>query len=242
MNAHAKPPRGPDFARWLIRPAQGWRHKARGMVKNRMFLLLGVIGAAFAAGLGINLWLLISGSTPAWLTVAQSVFLGLGLLVTLSLPLFIYHHLITPLFHLRHWASGPGAATWRRASRCPASGEFAELAEGRELPHRAAAAPDPGDARRGRAPRPNAWSRSPTPWKCSTTWRPASTCPGTWRTCSPAFSPAQAHPGRQRGHGPAGDPRRADEAGGQSGIQSGRSPLPPGPSPRPVPVRRGGRW
>lgn len=129
MNIHAKARHGPDFATWLIRPAQGWRHKARGMVQNRMFLLLGAIGATFLAGLGINVWMLISGTGPAGPTFVQLAVLGIGLAVTLSLPLFLYRHLITPLFHLRHWAQRARGGNLAARIPPPAGGEFAELAE-----------------------------------------------------------------------------------------------------------------
>jgi two-component system, NarL family, nitrate/nitrite sensor histidine kinase NarX len=129
MNVHARPPRGPDLARWLIRPAQGWQHKARGMVKDRIFLLLGAIAAALLAALGISLWLLFSGAAPTVPTLVLSVVLGLGLAVAVGLPAFIYRHLFTPLFHLRHWAQRARGGNLAARIPPPAGGEFAELAE-----------------------------------------------------------------------------------------------------------------
>lgn len=129
MNAHPRARRGPDLATWLIRPAQGWRHKTRGIVKNRLFLLLGAIGAAFLAALAATLWVLFQGTGPSGPILVQLTALMAGLTVTLSLPLFIYRNLITPLFHLRHWAQRARGGNLAARIPPPAEGEFAELAE-----------------------------------------------------------------------------------------------------------------
>ncbi|ACL73250.1 GAF sensor signal transduction histidine kinase [Thioalkalivibrio sulfidiphilus HL-EbGr7] len=125
---HAKSSRGPGLATWMIRPADGWRHKTRGLVKNRMFLLLGLIGMAFAASLAINAWILLF-FWPHPLLGIQSLFLVAGLAVTLTLPVLIYHHLITPLFHLRHWAQRARGGNLAARIPIPSTGEFAELAQ-----------------------------------------------------------------------------------------------------------------
>lgn len=116
---HAKSSRGPGLATWMIRPADGWRHKTRGLVKNRMLLLLGLISVAFAASLAINAWILLF-FWPHPLLGIQSLFLVAGLAVTLTLPVLIYHHLITPCSTCATGPSAPGAATSPRASPSPA--------------------------------------------------------------------------------------------------------------------------
>jgi two-component system, NarL family, nitrate/nitrite sensor histidine kinase NarX len=129
MNVHAKSPRGPGLATWLIRPAHGWLHKTHSMARNPMFLLLVVIVIAFLSGLAINAWKLLAGTDASPLTLIQTAVLGIGLLLTLSLPLLIYRYLFTPLFHLRHWAQRARGGNLAARIPVPQEGEFAELAE-----------------------------------------------------------------------------------------------------------------
>lgn len=123
------PPRGPaGVANWLIRPAKGWHHKARGMMQNRMFLPLAVIGAALLIALAMNAWIIFTTwSSIPYLTV-QSFVLWMGFLATLTVPVVIYHHLVAPLFHLRHWAQRVRGGNLAARIPVPVTGEFAELA------------------------------------------------------------------------------------------------------------------
>jgi len=127
MNGHAKLTRAAGLATWMIRPAQGWRHKTRGMIKNRMFLVLGIIAATFLAALAINVWMLLF-FWPQPLLSVQALILLFGFAVTLGMPVMIYRHLITPLFHLRHWAQRARGGNLAARIPIPSTGEFAELA------------------------------------------------------------------------------------------------------------------
>ncbi len=123
------PPRGPaGVANWLIRPANGWHHKARGMMKNHMFLPLAVIGGALLIALAMNAWVIFTTwSSIPYLTV-HSFVLWVGFLATLTVPVVIYHHLVAPLFHLRHWAQRVRGGNLAARIPVPVTGEFAELA------------------------------------------------------------------------------------------------------------------
>ena len=123
------PPRGPaGVANWLIRPAHGWHHKARGMMKNHMFLPLAIIGGALLIALIMNAWVIFTTwSSIPYLTV-QSFVLWMGFLATLTVPVVIYHHLVAPLFHLRHWAQRVRGGNLAARIPVPVTGEFGELA------------------------------------------------------------------------------------------------------------------
>lgn len=132
MKIPVRPPpqRGPaGVANWLIRPANGWHHKARGMMKNHMFLPLAVIGGALLIGLAMNAWVIFTTwSSIPYLTI-QSFVLWMGFLATLTVPVVIYHHLVAPLFHLRHWAQRVRGGNLAARIPVPVTGEFAELAQ-----------------------------------------------------------------------------------------------------------------
>jgi two-component system, NarL family, nitrate/nitrite sensor histidine kinase NarX len=122
--------RGPSgVANWLIRPARGWHHKARGMMQNHMFLPLAVIGAALLIALGMNAWIIFTTWSSIPHLVVQSFVLWVGFLATLTVPVVIYHHLVAPLFHLRHWAQRVRGGNLAARIPVPVTGEFAELAK-----------------------------------------------------------------------------------------------------------------
>lgn len=125
----APQPRGSSgVANWLIRPGKGWHHKARGMTQNHMFLPLAVISVALLIALGMNAWIIFTTWTSIPYLVVQSFVLWVGFLATLTVPVVIYHHLVAPLFHLRHWAHRVRGGNLAARIPVPVTGEFAELA------------------------------------------------------------------------------------------------------------------
>ncbi|AGA34351.1 Nitrate/nitrite sensor protein [Thioalkalivibrio nitratireducens DSM 14787] len=120
---------GPSgVANWLIRPAKGWHHKARGMMQNRMFLPLAVIAGALLIALAMNAWILFTTWSAIPHLVVQSFVLWVGFLAMLTVPVVIYHHLVAPLFHLRHWAQRVRGGNLAARIPVPRTGEFGELA------------------------------------------------------------------------------------------------------------------
>ncbi|AHE97573.1 ATP-binding protein [Thioalkalivibrio paradoxus] len=120
---------GPSgVANWLIRPAKGWHHKARGMMQNRMFLPLAFIAGALLIALAMNAWILFTTWTAIPHLVVQSFVLWVGFLAMLTVPVVIYHHLVAPLFHLRHWAQRVRGGNLAARIPVPRTGEFGELA------------------------------------------------------------------------------------------------------------------
>ncbi|MDD3518609.1 MAG: GAF domain-containing protein [Chromatiales bacterium] len=113
----------------MIQPAIGWRHKTRGMVKNRLFLPLVAMGIAFLCALAINAWILFTTWSSISALVLQAFFLLWGFIFTLSIPVLIYRHLVSPLFHLRHWAQRVRGGNLSARIPVPPEGEFAELAQ-----------------------------------------------------------------------------------------------------------------
>jgi two-component system, NarL family, nitrate/nitrite sensor histidine kinase NarX len=129
ISVRQPPPRGPSgVANWLIRPGKGWHHKARGMMQNHMFLPLAVISVALLIALGMNAWIIFTTWSSIPHLVVQSFVLWVGFLATLTVPVVIYHHLVAPLFHLRHWAQRVRGGNLAARIPVPVTGEFAELA------------------------------------------------------------------------------------------------------------------
>jgi two-component system, NarL family, nitrate/nitrite sensor histidine kinase NarX len=177
------PPRGrAGVANWLIRPASGWHHKTRGMMKNHMFLPLAVIGGALLIALAMNAWVIFTTwSSIPYLTI-HSFVLWVGFLATLTVPVVIYHHLVAPLFHLRHWAQRVRGGNLAARIPVPVTGEFAELARDvnaltEQLQRLTREMRDEVNTR------PSACRRSRTRSRCCTTWPRASTFPAISTTC-----------------------------------------------------------
>ena len=116
------------IAHWLIQPAKGWHHKKRGMTQNGLFLPLAVIGIASLSSIGINAWIVLLGGFVPPQLVLQSILLWLAFLTLLTIPIVIYHNLVAPLFHLRHWAQRVRGGNLAARIPVPIKGEFAELA------------------------------------------------------------------------------------------------------------------
>ena len=132
MKLHPRPQpasRASGVANWLIRPAKGWHHKARGMMKNHMFLPLAVIGTMLLIALGMNAWIIFTTWNSIPYFVVQSFVLWVGFLATLAVPVVIYHHLVAPLFHLRHWAQRVQGGNLAARIPVPRTGEFGELVQ-----------------------------------------------------------------------------------------------------------------
>ncbi len=124
------PARGPGgVAHWMIRPGKGWHHKAQGMMQNHMFLPLAVIVVALLIALAMNAWIIFTTWTSIPYLVVQSFVLWIGFLATVTVPFVIYHHLVAPLFHLRHWAQRVRGGNLAARIPVPVTGEFAELAK-----------------------------------------------------------------------------------------------------------------
>lgn len=116
-------------AHWLIRPAAGWHHKTHSMIHNPLFLPLATIGAALLGTLAMNAWMVLSLGREIPYLVLQSFLLLLGFIALCAVPIVIYHHLVAPLFHLRHWAQRVRGGNLAARIPVPVSGEFAELAQ-----------------------------------------------------------------------------------------------------------------
>lgn len=121
--------RSAGVAHWLIRPASGWHHKTRSMTRNPLFLPLAIIGAAFIGTLLMNAWMILTQGREIPFLVLQSFFLWMGFLALCFVPVVIYHHLVAPLFHLRHWAHRVRGGNLAARIPVPSTGEFAELAQ-----------------------------------------------------------------------------------------------------------------
>ncbi len=128
MKHQLTPPSRSALGAWLIRPEKDWRHKTGRRVTLPLALLLGVIGTPIVIALALNLWMLTTAGTDGGAAQLQLAVLVIGLLVTLSLPLLAYRYLVTPLFHLRHWAQRVRGGNLAARIPTPQRGEFAELA------------------------------------------------------------------------------------------------------------------
>ncbi|MGM0553987.1 MAG: histidine kinase [Pseudomonadota bacterium] len=128
MRHHLTPPSRSALGAWLIRPNKDWRHKTARRVALPLLALLGVIGLPVATALVLNLWMLATPGSDGGAAQLQLAVLVIGLLATLALPLLAYRHLVTPLFHLRHWAQRVRGGNLAARIPTPQRGEFADLA------------------------------------------------------------------------------------------------------------------
>jgi two-component system nitrate/nitrite sensor histidine kinase NarX len=118
------------LAHWLIRPATGWRHKTSGMTQNPMFLPLSLIAGTVILALAMNTWaMLATTSANIPFLFLQSIVLWVGFIALMTVPVIIYHHLVAPLFHLRHWALRVRGGNLSARIPIPDRGEFADLAQ-----------------------------------------------------------------------------------------------------------------
>ncbi|MDA8363374.1 MAG: histidine kinase [Gammaproteobacteria bacterium] len=121
-------PSSMPLAPWMIRPADGWQHKATRWLPRQAGIPLLVLAAVLMLMLAADFLAFARPGLHPDLLVAQVVLTALAVLAVGILLQRVNRQLLEPLTHLRNWAMHVRGGNLSARIPVPSSGEFADLA------------------------------------------------------------------------------------------------------------------
>ena len=121
-------PRPTPLAPWMIRPADGWQHKATRWLPRQLWGPLSLLAVALILTLVVDY---LAFAAPHRLPDLMRAQIGLIVLATIAMGILlrrVKHQLLEPLTHLRNWALHVRGGNLSAHIPVPQAGEFADLA------------------------------------------------------------------------------------------------------------------